>query len=88
MAKYLKLPVEVEAIQFREEEKNSDKLGEFVGGGIISFIAKDKKIYGGYIRSRGGFTEFRDSDWIIKYSPGEIWVSSDENFQKSYSEVK
>lgn len=90
MAKYLRLPVEIEAIQFKEAEKNSNEIGEFVGGGeIIGFRSKDRVIYGGYIRTREEYREeYRDSDWIIKESPSEFWVCSDEYFQRSYSEVK
>lgn len=87
MAKYRKIPVEVEAYQYKIgmeqtdvtpfEEKDYKRVGDMTFVGMIKTI-EDTEESAHYVR---------DGDWIITGIAGEKYACKDEIFKKTYEEV-
>lgn len=87
MAKYRKIPVEVEAYQYKIgmeqtdvtpfEEKDYKRVGDMTFVGLIKTI-EDTEESAHYVR---------DGDWIITGIAGEKYACKDEIFKKTYEEV-
>lgn len=87
MAKYRKIPVEVEAYQYKIgmeqtdvtpfEEKDYKRVGDMTFVGLIKTIE--------YTEESAHYV--RDGDWIITGIAGEKYACKDEIFKKTYEEV-
>lgn len=87
MAKYRKIPVEVEAYQYKIgmeqtdvtpfEEKDYKRVGDITFVGLIKII-EDTEESAHYVC---------DGDWIITGIAGEKYACKDEIFKKTYEEV-
>jgi exosome complex RNA-binding protein Csl4 len=79
MGKYRKLPVEIEAIQFKRG--NFQELEEFVGG--------DAEFRNGelVIATMEGAMHASPEDWIIRGVKGEFYPCKPDIFAATYEEV-
>lgn len=78
--KYVKKPIEVEAVQWTET--NYRELDTFTGHNIgINY--KDM-----YVRTLEGKMTFKKGDYIVKGSHGEFYPVKEEIFKDTYEVVK
>lgn len=83
MKKYTKKPIEVEAIQFFEE--NLEDVFNFLGDFPHKYFASEKMIL---IYSLEGNLLAGQGDYIVKGIYDEFYLCKQDVFQKQYLEVK
>lgn len=84
MAKYRKLPVVIEAVQFTEETK--DQVFNFIACNCYPDFDKDKHPIIRIETLEGDITA-TIGDWIIKGIAGEFYPCKDKIFKQTYEEV-
>jgi hypothetical protein len=84
MAKFVKNPIEIEAIQFTGE--NHEEIINFTEG-KVELKTKSSSDTSLYIHTLEGEMQAIPSDWIIKGVHGEFYPCKEAIFQKTYSEV-
>lgn len=82
--KYVKKPLEVEAIQVKEE--NIKDIEVFFGGKLHQ-VDQYGCITTVYSEFDFGVDRAGDGDWIIKGVNGEFYPCTDEVFRKTYEEA-
>ena len=86
--RYVKKPVEVEAMQVTEDTPES-VLKEFCPSflspavGIVTYFSAAHFT----IQSREGHVGGRLNDWILKNSRGWFWINAEDTFAENYEEV-
>ena len=80
MAKYRKLPVEIEAVQYLRE-KNIGEVQGFVDDGSLLYNPDDNEYY---IRTLEGDHRCTEGDYIIKGVNGEFYPCKPDIFAKTY----
>ena len=83
MRKYIKRPIEIEAIQFFTE--NIEKILNFLGDFPHKYVASEEMLI---ISTLEGDLLVRYGDYIIKGIYGEFYPCKPEIFKDSYTEVK
>lgn len=80
MAKYRKIPVEIEAIKW--DGTNVDEIKEFTNG--------DSYVFNNclFIRTLEGTMNANQGDYIIRGVKGEFYPCKPDIFKKTYEEVK
>lgn len=88
MSKYIKNPIEVQAIQYQWDDEflSMDEaqanIAHFVGGNKIAFL--DESILLGGVH---GQVEVKQGDWVIKQNDTDFYPCSDEVFQQNYTQA-
>ena len=86
MPMFRKIPVEVEAIQFTEE--NADALVEFGAGAILHMRAADQlRVRTSTDNGRQGVAYAVVGDWIVKGVKGEFYPCRDDVFKLTYEAI-
>ena len=93
MAKYRKLPVEIEAFKldintFSFGEDRPDWFNDALHEGKASIHMVDKNGNVGFIETLEGKHLMKPNDYIIKGIKGEIYPCKPDIFEKTYEEVK
>lgn len=84
-ARYRKLPVEIDAIQFTGTGESCTAVTEFLGGNRSgNHHWKSCTNDGGWIVTLEGSMEFSPGDWIIKGVAGEFYPCKDSIFRATY----
>ena len=85
MAKFIKKPVEIEAIQYQWDDINV--LMDEAQDKIADFIGRDIALYGDEILLDGihGELHVKRGDWVIRQSDEDFYPCSDETFQAIYA---
>jgi hypothetical protein len=83
MKKYIKKPIEIEAVQFFTE--NIEQILNFLGDFPHKYVASEEMLI---ISTLEGDLLVRYGDYIIKGIYGEFYPCKPEIFKDSYTEVK
>lgn len=86
MTKYRKLPVEVEAVQFTDENIDNGRLKRFFGIKFCSYFKKEYQTM--EILTLEGTLKASKGDWMIKGIQGEIYPCKDEIFKQTYERIE
>ena len=91
--KVRKLPVEVEAIQYKMTDKGfcdfeyTDWINEaFEQKNLVFSDRLESEIL--FVNTVGGVMIVHENDWLIKGINGELYICNDEVFKKSYEIVE
>lgn len=87
MAKYRKLPVVVEAIQFLDNVEALTEISEFAGDKVVVSY-DDPNVPVLKIETLEGTMKANVGDWIIKGIRGEFYPCKHDIFNKTYEEVE
>ncbi len=91
MAKYRKIPVEVEAFQYFDDMTNGTIVipvwfNQAIIDGIVYCIDKET-----FIKTPEGDLKLTDSDWVLRGHSDErgyhFWINKPDYFKKAYEKV-
>lgn len=85
MAKYRKLPVEIEAVQIGRDWDNWDELLAFCGGAKKVVVDDEVQLV---IETLEGDMRAREGDYIIKGIQGEFYPCKPDIFVQTYERVE
>jgi hypothetical protein len=83
--KYRKLPVTIEAIQYRGDE-NYEEICEFVGTDLVMEYVDSEQII--IVPTLEGELRADKGDWIIKGVQGEFYPCKPDIFKETYEKVE
>ena len=82
MCKFIKKPIEIDAIQW--DSSNAEEIKSFIGDkGSCVEVGADNFVIDGY----GNEISFYVGDWIIKGVDGEFYPCPNRVFEATYSKV-
>ena len=85
MARYRKLPVEIEAIQYTGSFSNINEIWDMFGAGNV-YGPTDQNA-STFIDTLEGRMECKPGDYLIKGVQGELYPCKPDIFAKTYEEV-